>query len=213
MTGNTGQGTFGPGDVNGDGLQDILLGSGPNGSAYLTWGQQYLEAINNLQLSKLTSNSGYMLDGLATSTAGSLRSIGDFNGDGYGDFISIEPGEFINTVRIELGANTQAILADYSYNYYSFTVSADTQVLPAGDINGDGLADLALFLNQNVSSAADGNQGGGSTTGIVYGRTSEQLPIGSGFGLLAPLDPATNAPLTPHPASRSQAANPAPAPL
>jgi hypothetical protein len=202
MTGNTGQGTFGPGDVNGDGLQDILLGSGPNGSAYLTWGQQYLEAINNLQLSKLTSNSGYMLDGLATSTAGSLRSIGDFNGDGYGDFISIEPGEFINTVRIELGANTQAILADYSYNYYSFTVSADTQVLPAGDINGDGLADLALFLNQNVSSAADGNQGGGSTTGIVYGRTSEQLPIGSGFGLLAPLDPATNAPLTPPPSQQ-----------
>lgn len=195
-SGFTGSGSYGTGDLDANGINDIQLGSGPNGSAYLTWGHPYLEAVNNLALNKLASNTGYLLDGLATSTADSLRSIGDFNGDGYGDFISIEPGTFVNNVRIELGANTQAILADYLYNDYSFTVSADTQVLPAGDINGDGLADLALFLNQNVSSAADGNQGGGSTTGIVYGRNSEQLPIGSAFGLLAPVDPATNAPLT-----------------
>ena len=193
--GFTGSGTYGTGDINADGIDDIQLGSAQNNNAYLTWGHPYLEAVNTLALDKLASNTGYMLDGLATTTAGSLRSIGDFNGDGYGDFISIQPGDSVNNVRLELGANTQEILADYLYNHYNFTVTPDTQVLPAGDINGDGLADIALFLNDNVSSTADGNQGAGSTTGILYGRSSDQLPIGSGFGLLSPVNPDTNAPL------------------
>ena len=187
----TGQGAFGSGDVNGDGLNDVLLGSGPNGSSYLTRGQPYLEQIENLQLNKLASNTGYMLDGLATTTQGSLRSIGDFNGDGYGDFISITPGvgpNGLSTVRLELGANTQETLADYPYNFYSFTVNYQTQVLAAGDINGDGFADIALFIQENLlSSAEQGNQGAGSTTGILFGRSSQDLPVGSGFGFLSPV--------------------------
>ena len=197
--GYTGQGTFGGGDINGDGINDIPLGSGPNGNAYLTWGQTYLEAIDNLQLSKLTSDSGFMLDGLATANQGSLRSIGDFNGDGYGDFISIRPGNALTSVRIELGANTQEILADAPYNFYTFTVANGTQVLPGGDINGDGMDDIVLFLDQNLSSAADGNSGAGSTTGILYGRSSIDLPLGAGFGFIAPVDPTTSAPLAPLP--------------
>ena len=197
--GLTGQGTYGPGDYNADGLNDIALGSGPNAKGYLTWGHPYLASISDLQLSKLASDTGFLLDGLATTTQGSLRSIGDFNGDGYGDFISINPGSILTTVRIELGANTQEILADAPYSYYTFTVANGTQVLPAGDINGDGMADIALFLDQNLSTSADGNQGAGSTTGILYGRASTDLPLGSGFGFIAPVDPTTSAPLTPPP--------------
>ena len=197
--GLTGQGTYGPGDYNADGLDDIALGSGPNAKGYLTWGQPYLEAISDLQLSKLASDTGFLLDGLATTTQGSLRSIGDFNGDGYGDFISINPGTILTTVRIELGANTQEILAEAPYSYYTFSVTNGTEVLPGGDINGDGMDDIVLFLDQNLSTAADGNQGAGSTTGILYGRTSNDLPLGSGFGFIAPADPSTSAPLTPPP--------------
>ena len=195
----TGQGSYGIGDVNADGFADISLGSGNNGSSYLTWGHAYLEAINNLQLSKLSSDTGYLLNGLATATQGSLRAIGDFNGDGYGDFISITPGTALDMVRIELGANTQEILADYAYNYYSFTVAKGTEVIAAGDVNGDGFADLALFLNQNVFPAADGNQGAGSTTGLLFGRSSNELPIGSGFGLQTPVETGSSAPLAPLP--------------
>lgn len=195
----TGQGNYGAGDINADGYNDILLGSGALADAYLTWGHPYLESITDLQLSKLTSNTGFMLDGLATSNQGSLRSIGDFNGDGYGDFISINPGSNLTTVRIELGANTQEILADAAYSYYTFTVANGTEVLPGGDINGDGMDDIVLFLDQNLSSAADGNQGAGSSTGILYGRSSADLPLGSGFGFIAPVDPSTSAPLAPLP--------------
>lgn len=199
FAGYTGQGAFGAGDVNGDGIHDVPLGSGPNGEAYLTWGHPYLEAINSLQLSKLASDSGYLLDGLATSTQGSLRAIGDFNGDGYGDFISINPGSYLTTVRLELGANTEEVLADYPYNFYSFSVANGTDVMAAGDVNADGFSDIALFTDTNVSSAAEGNQGAGSSTAILFGRASTSLPLGSGFGLIAPVDPNTNGPLLPLP--------------
>ncbi len=192
LSSNTGQGTFGAGDINGDGLADIPLGSGPNGSAYLTWGHPYLEAITNLQLDKLASNTGYMLDGLAKTNQASLRSIGDFNGDGYGDFISIQAGPVLTTVRLELGANTQEVLADYPYNFYSFTVSNDTQISAAGDINGDGFADIALLLNQDLSPTS---QGAGSTVGVLYGRLTQELPVGSGFGYLSPVNTSSQ-PLT-----------------
>ena len=193
--GLTGIGSFGLGDINGDGINDIQLGSGANGSSYLTWGKPYLEAINNLALNKLTSNNGYMLDGLATKARGSLRSIGDFNGDGYDDFVSVQEGDYLNTVRIELGADTQAVLADYLYNFYGFSISSDTEIVPAGDVNGDGLADVALLINENLSPSDDGNQGAGSTIGILYGRSSDQLPIGSNFGFLSPVMANSSDPL------------------
>ena len=181
--GLSGAGTYGRGDVDGDGLPDVLLGSGGNGSAYVTWGKPYLAAIDNLALEKLSSSNGFLLDGLASKEQGSLRSIGDFNADGYDDFISIQRGPALTSVRLELGAATQDLLATYPYNFYSFTVSNDTEVVPIGDSNGDGFADIALFIDKTYS--AD-NQGAGSSTGILYGRSSDKLPIGSGFGLLAP---------------------------
>jgi hypothetical protein len=180
---NVGLGSFNANDVNGDGINDILLGGRGAGNGYLTWGKAYLEDISNFQLNKLASNQGFLLEGLATTTQGSLRSIGDFNGDGYGDFYSVTPGDYLTAVRVELGGSSEAILADYLYNDFSFYVDNDTQIVAAGDLNADGCDDLALFLSQNLSTES---QGAGSTTGILYGRPSESLPLASGLGLLAP---------------------------
>lgn len=208
----TGLGSYGAGDVNADGINDIQLGSGSNAQAYLTYGKTYLEAIDSLQLDKLASDTGYMLTGLATTNQGSLRSIGDFNDDGYGDYMSIQPGGFLDTVRIELGGNTQDILANYDYNFYTFQVVPGTEVIAAGDMNGDGFSDIALFLPQNVTGPDMGNAGAGSTTAILYGRANDQLPLGAAFGLIGPVSGpdnglssatspalATNTPLAPLP--------------
>jgi hypothetical protein len=178
-----GLGSFNANDVNGDGINDLLLGGRGAGNGYLTWGKAYLQDISNFQLNKLASNQGFLLEGLATTTQASLRSIGDFNGDGYGDFYSVTPGDYLTAVRVELGGSSEAILADYLYNDFSFYVDNGTQILAAGDLNADGCDDLALFLPKNLSTAS---QGAGSTTGILYGRPSESLPLASGFGLLAP---------------------------
>ena len=180
---NVGLGSFNANDVNGDGINDVLLGGRGAGNGYLTWGKAYLQDISNFQLNKLASDQGFLLEGLATTTEASLRSIGDFNADGYDDFYSVTPGDDLTAVRVELGGSTEAILADYLYNDFNFYVDNGTQILSAGDLNADGFDDLALFLPQNLSS---GSQGAGSTTGILYGRPSETLPLASGFGLLAP---------------------------
>ncbi len=180
---NVGLGSFNANDVNGDGINDLLLGGRGAGNGYLTWGKAYLQDISNFQLNKLASNQGFLLEGLATTTQASLRSIGDFNGDGYGDFYSVTPGDYLTAVRVELGGSSEAILADYLYNDFSFYVDNGTQIVAAGDLNADGCDDLALFLPKNLSTAS---QGAGSTTGILYGRPSETLPLASGFGLLAP---------------------------
>ena len=180
---NVGLGSFNANDVNGDGINDLLLGGRGAGNGYLTWGKAYLQDISNFQLNKLASNQGFLLEGLATTTQASLRSIGDFNGDGYGDFYSITPGDYLTAVRVELGGSSEAILADYLYNDFGFYVDNGTQIVAAGDLNADGFDDLALFLPKNLSTAS---QGAGSTTGILYGRPSGSLPLASGFGLLAP---------------------------
>ena len=208
----TGLGSYGTGDVNADGINDIQLGAGSNAQAYLTYGKTYLEAINSLQLDKLASDTGYMLTDLATTNQGSLRSIGDFNDDGYGDYMSIQPGGFLDTVRIELGGNTQDILANYAFNFYTFQVAPGTEVIAVGDMNGDGFSDIALFLPQNVTDPDMGNAGAGSTTAILYGRANDQLPLGAAFGLIGPVSGpdnglssatspplATNTPLAPLP--------------
>lgn len=174
------------GDGNGDGINDILLGGRGAGSGYLTWGKAYLQDISNFQLNRLANDQGFLLSDLATPTQGSLHSVGDFNGDGYDDFLSITPGQQFSEVRLELGGSSEAILADYLYNDVVFTVVHGTQVIAAGDVNADGLSDIALFLPENVSTASEGNQGEGSSTGILLGRPSETLHLGSGFVLLAP---------------------------
>ncbi|MEI7666082.1 MAG: hypothetical protein WCI65_08550 [Synechococcaceae cyanobacterium ELA263] len=180
---NVGLGSFNTNDVNGDGINDVLLGGRGAGNGYLTWGKAYLQDISNFQLNKLASDQGFLLEGLATTTEASLRSIGDFNADGYDDFYSVTPGDYLTAVRVELGGSTEAILADYQYNDFSFYVDNGTQIFSAGDLNADGFDDLALFLPQNLSADS---QGAGSTIGILYGRPSETLPLASGFGLLAP---------------------------
>jgi hypothetical protein len=88
----TGQGNYGAGDINADGYNDILLGSGALAKAYLTKGHAYLESISNLQLSRLTSDNGFMLDGLATTLLRpNLSTIVAHVREGTLDFVLLKP--------------------------------------------------------------------------------------------------------------------------
>ena len=84
------------GDVNGDGIDDMLVGGGladPNGkssagSTYLIYGKKGGFG-KSIDLAKLSSTQGFVIDGIrAGDEAGRpAEAAGDVNGDGYDDIV------------------------------------------------------------------------------------------------------------------------------
>lgn len=155
------------GDVNGDGVPDLIIGapnySGGYGRVYLFYGGSSLWSTPAAEADViLTSDDLFQRFGVSVSTAG------DVNGDGFADVIvgSSTWNETIGRAYIFYGgpnlyskpaAEADVILSGESYwNFFGNSVAA------AGDVNGDGRADVIV-----------GNSGGmGGLVGIFYGGTT-----------------------------------------
>ena len=95
VTDGFGRSVSAAGDINGDGLADLIVGAwsaDPNGSnsgsSYVVFGQSTPFAAT-LALSSLNGSNGFRLDGAAASNRSdrSVSAAGDINGDGLGDLI------------------------------------------------------------------------------------------------------------------------------
>jgi methionine-rich copper-binding protein CopC len=182
----------GAGDVNGDGLTDLLVGTGnggTGGSAYVVYG-----STNNTSLSfaggTIAPEKGYQLTGLSSSYT--VSSAGDVNGDGLADQIVGVYGvnstagaaylvygrsngtglNFANPMAASDGFRINGI----SDKYLGYAVSG------AGDVNGDGLADFAV-----------GTYTSGHEAYVIYGSTagseislnaSGNIPSSRGFKII-----------------------------
>jgi len=169
----------GAGDVNGDGLQDLIIGAfdaDPGGDlqageSYVIFGAKSFAA--DIPLDTLDGSNGFRLDGVDTfDRAGfSVSGAGDFNGDGFADLIigapsASVPGAQLSGVSYLLfgksggfgaaidlatldGTDGVEILGDTEISGSGFRVSA------AGDFNADGLDDLIIGAPGGANKAGE----------------------------------------------------------
>ncbi len=121
-------------------------------------------AVKNINLSTLSSSKmGFKITGTESSYTGSSVSYGDLNGDGFSDMIIAAPGDAYGikegTAYVFYGdggafSNTSVTNADAKFTS-SDSVNVGKSV-SAGDINGDGIADLVVGATSSIFGYSDG---------------------------------------------------------
>ena len=195
------------GDVNGDGLADLLIGafaadpSGTySGTSYVVFGRNTGPFPASLDLSSLDGTNGFRLDGVAAydRSGSAVSNAGDVNGDGLADLLigadgASPNGTYSGASYVVFGRNTaQSGPFPASLNFSSLDgtngfrlngVAADDRaasaVSSAGDVNGDGLADLLIG-----AAFADSNGSDSGASYVVFGRnTTQSGPFPASFDL------------------------------
>ncbi|MBM3199890.1 hypothetical protein FJZ53_03045 [Candidatus Woesearchaeota archaeon] len=140
------------GDVNGDGLKDIIIGASNAGQVFVFFGADYSTTINENAFSyaNLTFNA----------TGGSHVASGDINNDSFSDVIigtgSTQAFVIFGAQYPDMYVNQNASLyANLTFN--STGNSAFGFSVAAGDVNNDNYTDIVIGnTNANIYGSTDG---------------------------------------------------------
>lgn len=174
------------GDLNGDGIGDIVIGAPAfgRGVAYVIYGQD-TPFPSEVALGQMNGVHGFRIAGRANGDlAGStVASAGDVNGDGYDDLIIGAPGRNQSTGSAYVLFGKR----DFYSNLFlgeldgsnGFVIKGAAQgdkagfsVCRAGDVNGDGFDDLIV--------GAPGSDIGAATSGaayVIYGHRADEAVL------------------------------------
>jgi hypothetical protein len=180
-----GSSVSGAGDVNGDGIDDIIIGAFGAGESYVLFGSaQGFPA--SLSLSTLDGSNGFMLNGIDASdySGYSVSGAGDINGDGFDDVIIGEQAGsghivFGRAIGFPIALNLADLDGSNGFSFYGNSSSQSASfVSGAGDINGDGFDDIII---------------GGSFTYAngIYRSGRSHVVFGTTNGFSASLDVST----------------------
>jgi len=162
------------GDVDGDGLEDLLIGGYNNDAGGNNAGRAYLVLAASLGADPDLSlaDADHILTGAAASENAGIRvaAAGDVDGDGFGDLLigangANHAGNGTGKAYLVLAASLGAAdvsLADADHALLGEAAGdfAGSAVGSAGDVDGDGLADVLV--------GAWGNDEGGDRAGKGY---------------------------------------------
>ncbi len=188
----SGKSVSGAGDVNGDGLADVIVGApratafvyaNYEGQSYVVFGKADGVAVDLVDVA--LGNGGFAINGIDghDNSGNSVSDAGDVNGDGLADVIVgayvADPGgnNIAGESYVVFGKadGTAVLLNNVVLGFGGFVINgidagdvSGTSVSGAGDVNGDGLADV-------IVGASQADPGGNSTAGesyVVFGKAN-----------------------------------------
>jgi hypothetical protein len=186
----SGYSVAGAGDVNGDGRDDVIVGaphalgnSLNSGAAYVIYGKAAPTAVA-LSNAGMAPQDGFLIKGAATNdyTGISVAGAGDVNGDGRDDiivgaYLSAANGAMSGAAYVLYGkATPSTVILDvtglpaadgYLIKGAAAGDEAGAHVASAGDVNGDGKADIAVGA---IGAAANGT--GSGAVYVLYGKAT-----------------------------------------
>ena len=172
---NSGSWLSSAGDVNGDGYGDLLIGAAGSTNSYLLLGRSRNDWPVSISLATLDSSSVIQLAGTHYDQV--VSSVGDLNGDGYGDLVvgssqsSPAWNDAVGSSYLLFGkprgwSDTVDLTALSGSDGFRLDGINDGDgsggsVSSAGDFNGDGYSDLII-------GAADAGDGAGQSY-LIFG--------------------------------------------
>ncbi|MEP0366406.1 MAG: putative Ig domain-containing protein [Cyclobacteriaceae bacterium] len=197
----SGYSVSGAGDVNGDGIDDILIGAkggelynSGSGITYVIFGEAGSFPSSFALGDLYSSGNGFVIEGNSYNSSGySVSSAGDVNGDGFDDILigapyaSVGGFDYVGLTYVVFGKSeafdfitqvsdldgTNGFVISGAGEYYGM----GTSVSNAGDVNGDGIDDILI----GASGASDYSNG--SYSGKTYVVFGDDSPFAATFSV------------------------------
>ena len=149
------------GDVNGDGVADIVVARGPGATCEV----KVFDGLTNVQIRSFTPYTSY--------SGGVYVAAGDVNGDGHADIITGKEGA--PEVKVFSGVNN-SVLLDFAAFDPGTTVGVR---VGSADVTGDGRADIIACVS--TGSSTEIRTFSGLNGALVGSMLTQDLNSGNGF--------------------------------